>query len=64
MVDFGCPQVDCQVSTPLYFPAVKHGLILEYKAKKSADLNQLNASKPLVTSISQKREDLRPYIMV
>jgi hypothetical protein len=29
MVNFGCPQVDCQVPTPLCFPAVKHGLILE-----------------------------------
>jgi hypothetical protein len=29
MVDFGCPGVDCQVSTPLCFPAVKNGLILE-----------------------------------
>jgi hypothetical protein len=64
MVDFGRPGVDCQVSTPLYFPAVKHGLILEYKAKKSAYLNQLNVNKPLVTSISPKSEDLRPYIMV
>jgi hypothetical protein len=31
---------------------------LEYKAEKSAYLNHLNVSKPLVTSISQKREDL------
>jgi hypothetical protein len=29
MVDIGCPQVDCQVPTPLCFPAVKHGFILE-----------------------------------
>ncbi len=35
MVDFGGPQVDCQVSTPLYFPAVKHWLILEYEAEKA-----------------------------
>ncbi len=29
IVDFGCPQVNCQVPTPLYFPAVKHRFMLE-----------------------------------
>jgi hypothetical protein len=43
---------------------VKHGLILEYTAKKMAYLNQLNVSKPVVVFISQKREDVRLYIVV
>jgi hypothetical protein len=33
------------------------------EAEKSAYLNQLNVSKPLVVSISQKREDPRLCIM-
>jgi hypothetical protein len=37
---------------------------LGIRSQKSAYLNQLNVSKPLVVSISQKREDPRLYIMV
>jgi hypothetical protein len=37
---------------------------LEIRSQKSAYLNQLNVSKPLVVFIPQKREDLRLYILV
>jgi hypothetical protein len=37
---------------------------LGIKSQKSAYRNQLNVSKQLMTSNSQKREDLRPYVNV
>jgi hypothetical protein len=43
---------------------VKQRLILALGAQKSAYLNQINVRKPLVISISQKREDLRLYGLV
>ncbi len=61
---FRCPRVDCQEKTQLCFPAVKQRLILALGAQKSAYLNQINVRKPLVISISQKREDLRLYGLV
>jgi hypothetical protein len=43
---------------------VKQGLILAQEAEKVAYLNQLNARKPFVVSISQKREKLRLYSLL
>jgi hypothetical protein len=40
---------------------VKHGLIQEYEAEESTYLNDLDARKPLVVSISQRSEELRLY---
>ncbi len=46
------------------FPAVKQGLILEYKAEMSTYQNELNVRKPLVVSISQRSEELRLHNLV
>ncbi len=58
------PLVAWQFQTPIRFPAVKHGLILEWEAEKSAYLTKLNVRKPLVVSISQRSEERLLYNLV
>ncbi len=64
MVVFRCPRDAWQFQTPICFPAVKQGLILEQEAEKSTYLNELDVRKPLVVSISQRIEELRLYNLV
>jgi hypothetical protein len=49
---------------PALLPSSETRVNLRIWSRKSAYLNQLSVSKPLVTFITQKHEDLRPYIMV
>jgi hypothetical protein len=57
MVVLQCPQVDWQVPTQAVNLGIKNIL-------KNPFLNQLNVRKPLVVSISQKRDDLKLYSLV
>jgi hypothetical protein len=52
------------MSQPALLSSNETWVNLGIKSQKSAYLNQLNVSKPLVTSNLQKCEDLRPYIIV
>ncbi len=59
MVVSRCPGVVWQFQTPIRFPAVKQGLILEWEAERCTNLKELNVRKPLVVSISQRSEELK-----
>jgi hypothetical protein len=52
------------ISNPDLLSTVKQELILEEEAGRSTYLNELNARRPLVVSISQRSEKLRLYHLV
>jgi hypothetical protein len=52
------------ISNPDLLSSSTPGLLLEYEAENNAHQIKLEVRKPLVVSISQKREELRLYNIV
>jgi hypothetical protein len=55
MVVFRFLQVAWQFQTPIHIPAMKQGLILEWKADKNTYLYDIDVRNPFAKSILQKK---------